>query len=154
MLNAINQFAYALLLRPDWTEARANLRAGLVLLANSAEGPKHLQDVVSLAPDSPTILNDLAWLLATYPNSALRDGQSAVRFAERGCALTGGKNPGLLTTLAAAYADTGRFSDAIDKGEEALSLARSAGNDDIAMLTENLLTWFRANRAYREEPKP
>ncbi len=151
--NAINQFAYALLLRPDWTEARANLRAGLVLLANSAEGPKHLQDVASLAPDSPIILNDLAWLLATYPNPALRDGQNAVRFAERGCALTGGKNPTLLTTLAAAYAETGRFSDAIDKGEEALSLARSAGNDDIAMVSENLLTWFRANRPYREEPK-
>src|SRR2546422_3188373 len=53
LLNAINQFAYALLLRPDWTEAQAKLRGALVLLANSAEGPSHLQDVVSLAPDSP-----------------------------------------------------------------------------------------------------
>ncbi len=154
LLNAINQFAYALLLRPDWAEARANLRAGLVLLANSAEGPKHLQDVVSLAPDSPTILNDLAWLLATHPDPALRDGQNAVRFAERGCALTAGKYPTLLSTLAAAYAETGRFSDAINKGEEALSLARSAGNDNVATLSENLLTWFRANRPYREQPKP
>ena len=153
MLNAINQFAYALLLRPDWTEAQAKLRGALVLLANSAEGPRHLQDVVSLAPDSPTILNDLAWLLATSPDPALRDGQNAVRFAEHGCALTGSKNPTLLSTLAAAYAEVGRFSDAINKGEEALSLARSAGNDDIATLSENLLTSFRANRPYREEPK-
>ena len=153
LLNAINQFAYALLLRPDWTEAQAKLRGALVLLANSAEGPSHLQDVVSLAPDSSTILNDLAWLLATSPDPALRDGQNAVRFAEHGCALTGSKNPTLLSTLAAAYAEVGRFSDAINKGEEALSLARSAGNDDIATLSENLLTSFRANRPYREEPK-
>ena len=153
LLNAINQFAYALLLRPDWTEAQAKLRGALVLLANSAEGPRHLQDVVSLAPDSSTILNDLAWLLATSPDPALRDGQNAVRFAEHGCALTGSKNPTLLSTLAAAYAEVGRFSDAINKGEEALSLARSAGNDDIATLSENLLTSFRANRPYREEPK-
>jgi len=153
LLNAINQFAYALFLRPDWTEAQAKLRGALVLLANSAGGPRHLQDVVSLAPDSPTILNDLAWLLATSPDPALRDGQNAVRFAEHGCALTGSNNPTLLSTLAAAYAEVGRFSDAINKGEEALSLARSAGNDDIATLSENLLTSFRANRPYREEPK-
>ncbi len=153
LLRVVNQFAYALLLRPDWSEARAKLRVALVLLANTADGSKHLQDVVSLAPDSPIILNDLAWLLATHPDAAVRDGQNAVRFAEHGCALTGGANPTLLSTLAAAYAETGRFSDAINKGEEALSLARLAGNDNVAALSENLLTWFRANRPYREEPQ-
>jgi tetratricopeptide (TPR) repeat protein len=153
LLRAVNQFAYALLLRPDWTEARAKLRVALVLLANTADGSKHLKDVVSLAPDSPIILNDLAWLLATHPDAAVRDGHNAVRFAEHGCAMTGGKNPTLLNTLAASYAETGRFSDAITKGEEALSLARLAGNDNVAALSENLLTWFRANQPYREEPQ-
>ena len=150
---AVNQFAYALLLHPAWSEARAKLRVALLLLANSTDGSKHLQDVASLAPDSLTILNELAWLLATYPDATVRDGQNAVRFAEHGCVLTGGKNPTLLSTLAAAYAETGRFSEAVNKAEEALSLARSAGNEDVVTLSENLLTWFRANRPYREEPK-
>lgn len=153
LLPAVNQFAYALLLHPDWSEARAKLRAALVLLANTANGSKHLRDVASLAPDSPTVLNELAWLLATYPDATLRDGQNAVRFAEHGCALTSGKNPTLLSTLAAAYAETGRFPEAINKAEKALVLARSAGNENIVTLSENLLAWFRANRPYREEPK-
>src|SRR6266576_2714551 len=149
---AVNQFAYALLLHPAWSEARAKLHSALVLLANSTDGSKHLQDVASLAPDSLPILNELAWLLATYPDATVRDGQNAVRFAEHGCVLSGGKNPTLLSTLAAAYAESGRFPEAVNKAEEALSLARSAGNENVVTMSENLLTWFRANRPYREEP--
>jgi len=55
-------------------------------------------------------------------------------------------------TLSAAYAETGRFPDAIKTGEEASSLARSSGDSALATRSENLLDLFRANRPYREDP--
>jgi hypothetical protein len=60
--------------------------------------------------------------------------------------------PKAINTLAAAYAETGRFLDAINTAQEALSLARSSGDADAATLSQNLLSSFQANRPYREDP--
>ena len=57
--------------------------------------------------------NNLAWLLATAPKSKLRDGQKAVVYATRACDLTSWKEPYSLGTLAASYAETGNFAEAI-----------------------------------------
>jgi tetratricopeptide (TPR) repeat protein len=151
-LAAASHFAYALSLRPNWTDARLNLRRVLLSLAKSPDGPRRIQEAAQSAPDSPTMLNDLAWLLATHPDAALRNGQEAVRAAERACAMTKRKSPALLDTLAAAYAEAGRFFDAISTAQEALSLAQSSGDADAAALGQNLVISFQANRPYHEEP--
>ena len=62
------------------------------------------------------MLDELAWLLATYPDSKSRDGAEAVRLAERACDLTERRILALLDTLAAAYAETGDFPRAISAG--------------------------------------
>jgi eukaryotic-like serine/threonine-protein kinase len=66
--------------------------------------------------------NNLAWLLATSPFADLRDGASAVSFAEKTVAATNRKNPSYLDTLAAAYAETGQFTDAVLAQKEAIAL--------------------------------
>jgi Flp pilus assembly protein TadD len=149
-VQATNQLGYALLFRPDWAEPYSKLRLALLSLEGDPDGPKHLKEASASAPDSPALLDALAWLLATHLNADLRNGQEAVRLAEHGCVITGRKNPALLVTLSAAYAETGRFTDAIKTGEEALSLARSSGDSALATRSENLLDSFRANRPYRE----
>ena len=93
------------------------------------------------------MLDELAWLLATYPDSNARDGAEAVRLAERACALTDRRIPALLATLAAAYAEAGDFPRAVAAGEEALSEARSLGDTDGIKLSENILASVRANRS-------
>jgi hypothetical protein len=99
------------------------------------------------------MLDELAWLFATYADSKSRDGAEAVRLAEHACALTKRKIPALLDTLAAAYAEAGDFSRAISVGEEALKKAGSAGDGDAARLSESILQTLRQNRPYRQEPE-
>ncbi len=150
LVPAANQFAYALLLRPAWAEANSDLRHALFFLAQS--GSARLREAAASVPDSPQMLNELAWVLATNSDSTLRSGADAVRLAKHGCAITGRKDPALVATLAAAYSELGRFPDAINTAEEARSLARSTGDANAATLSQKLLDSFRANRPYREEP--
>ena len=84
LMTATNQFAYALLLGPDWMEAHLNFGRALLHLGDAPNGLRHFQEAVRLAPDSPLALNGLAWFLATYPDATLRNGPEAVRLAEHG----------------------------------------------------------------------
>jgi tetratricopeptide (TPR) repeat protein len=70
-------------------------------------------------------LNNLAWALATSEDAAVRDGASAVVFAERAVAATKRKNPGYLSTLAAAFAEAGQFEKAVSTQQEAMALPQT-----------------------------
>ena len=100
------------------------------------------------------MLDELAWLLATYPDSNSRDGAEAVRLSERACTLTDRRAPALLATLAAAWAEAGDFPRAVAAGEEALNQARSLGDTDGIKLSENVLASVREYVPYRQEPQP
>jgi cytochrome c-type biogenesis protein CcmH/NrfG len=67
----------------------------------------------------------LAWMLATWPDASIRDGNKAVVLAEKANELSGGADPQVLRTLAAAYAETGRFPEAVSTAQKALELAQS-----------------------------
>jgi tetratricopeptide (TPR) repeat protein len=153
-LTATNQFAYALLLRPDWMEAHLNYGRTLLHLGDAPNGLRHLQAAVRTAPDSPLALDALAWFLATNPDATLRNGPEAVRLASHACAVTGRRNPELLDTLAAAYAEAGRFPEAINVALEAIAVARAAGNAAAADQAENLLGFFQSGRPFHENKPP
>ncbi len=101
-------------------------------------------------PDWPESLNNLAWLLAANPDASLRDGAEAVALAERACKLTNYKEPLLIGTLAAAYAEAGRFPEAVSAAEKARELALAGGLQEIARKNGELLELYRAGRAYHE----
>jgi len=112
-----------------------------------------LQRVLSLKPDSSTratALNNLAWTLATCPDGSVRNGKEAVSDAEQACNLTGFKQSGMVNTLAAAYAEAGRFSDAISAAENAIQLAIAAGDTRSAATTRRLLAQYREGKPWRE----
>jgi len=152
LAQAANQFGYVMMLRPELAEAHAKLRQVLLSLANLPDGLTELREIAAAAPDSPRMLDELAWLFATEPDSKVRDGQNAVLLAKRACMLTDRQIPALLDTLAAAYAEVGKFSTAISTAEEALKLAQSSGDSDAITLSERLLGSLRQNLPYREEP--
>jgi Zn-dependent protease len=77
-------------------------------------------EAVRVDPNSPTGLNDFAWLLATCPRAEFRDGATAVTLASQACELTHWQKPSCLGTLGAAYAETGRMQEAIDLQNRAL----------------------------------
>jgi tetratricopeptide (TPR) repeat protein len=152
LVTAARQLGYMMMLGPNAEEALAQLHQIVLSLAKVPDGLQRLRDIATNAPDSPRMLDELAWLLATYPDSNARDGAEAVRLAERACALTDRRVPALLATLAAAYAEAEDFPRAVAAGEEALSKARSLNDIDGIKLSENILASVRANFPYRNEP--
>jgi tetratricopeptide (TPR) repeat protein len=151
--SSARHLGYVMMLRPEAEHAHAELRQILVSLVREPDGLQRLRDIAANAPDSPRMLDELAWLLATYPDSNSRDGIEAVRVAERACALTNRRVPALLATLAAAYAETGDFSRGVAAGEEALRRAQAIGDTDSVKLSENILMVLRADLPYRHKPE-
>jgi len=152
LVTAARQLGYVMMLRTNTEEALAQLHQTVLSLAKAPDGLQRLHDIAANAPDSPRMLDEVAWFLATYPDSNARDGAEAVRLAERACALSDRHIPALLATLAAAYAEAGDFPRAVAIGEEALSEARSLSDTDAMQLSENILASVRANVPYRHEP--
>jgi tetratricopeptide (TPR) repeat protein len=153
LVTAARQLGYVMMLQSNTEEALGQLHQIVWSLAKAPDGLQRLHDVAANAPDSPRMLDEVAWFLATYLDSNARDGAEAVRLAERACVLTDRRIPALLATLAAAYADTEDFSRAVASGEEALSKARTQGDTDGIKLSENILASLRANLPYRQEPE-
>ncbi|MGD0614577.1 MAG: tetratricopeptide repeat protein, partial [Verrucomicrobiota bacterium] len=149
---ATDQLKDAVLLRPDWALAHLHLGTLLLRSANAIDGLKELKDAVRLAPDSPAVIDRVARILATASDAVLRNGPEAVRLAAHACALTGEKDPKLLGTLAAAYAETGRFSDAIRVAQQALALAQASGDAATALLCREMLEAFQSQHAYHPPP--
>jgi hypothetical protein len=151
--SAAQHLGYIAMLRPEAVKVHERLRQILSSLAGETDGLQRLREIAVNAPDSPRMLDELAWLLVTYPDSKSRDGAEAVRLAEKACVLTERRIPVFLDTLAAAYAEAGDFPRAVAAGEEALSVARSLGDTDGIKLSENILASVRANVPYRHEPQ-
>jgi hypothetical protein len=97
------------------------------------------------------VANNLAWLLATHPDAALRDGAEAVVLGERSALLTNNAAEAL-DTLAAAYAEAGRSDSAIATAQRALASARAGGKQELAAQIETRLQRYRAGHAWRQRP--
>jgi tetratricopeptide (TPR) repeat protein len=142
----------ALALNPS---ALNHVQAGQVLaaLGRGAEAIQQYRQALALAPDLVPALNNLAWILAADPEPANRNGAEAVRVAERACTLTDCQIPVLVGTLAAAYAEAGRFKEAIEAAQQARALAQASGQLDVAERNGQLLKLYQSGQAYHDEPK-
>ena len=106
------------------------------------------------APGDPMLQNKLAWMLATLPDASVRDGAEALAIARQLVQHRQPPAPLFLMTLAAAYAETGRFRQAVTTAEGVLALAKSAGQTILAREVQSQLALYRADRPYRETPPP
>jgi tetratricopeptide (TPR) repeat protein len=100
-----------------------------------------------LRPDQPHILNNLAWLLATCPLAAVRDGAEATAHAQRAKQLWGDV-PEVLDTLAAAYAEAGRFPDALATARRALELAQRQNNRASVDALKGRIALYEVGKPY------
>ena len=97
-------------------------------------------------------LNNLAWILATYPDDSIRNGSRAVQFAQSAAQLPGGQSPIVQRTLAAAYAESGDFEKAIQIAQHAAELAQSQGNSSLVETLRHESGLYQSRTAYREKP--
>ena len=83
----------------------------------------------------------------------MRNGAEAVNLAERAAQISGGEqDPAILDALAAAYAEAGRFADAVQTAKRALSLATKQSQQDLAQALSSALTLYEAKTPLRETP--
>jgi hypothetical protein len=108
-------------------QAKQSVTAG-----NLEEAIRRYRQALNADPKAPEALDQLAWLLATSPRPELRQGAEAVTLATRAVQLTDWRSAALIATLAAAYAETGRFDQAVETSRNAYSLAHVTGQDEAA----------------------
>jgi Flp pilus assembly protein TadD len=147
---AIEQWQKSLELNPDSTEARVNLGGAFLMRRRFGDAVAQLNEALRRDPENTTVLGNLAWILATCPEARVRDGKQAVALAERAAALVKGDDPVILDTLAAAYAEAGRFREAEEAGRRALSCARREGDPGMAQAIEARLSLYAKRQSYRE----
>jgi protein O-mannosyl-transferase len=151
---AESEFKSALALQPDLWPAHYGLATLLVRQGRIPEAISQYRETLVARPDFVEALVRLAWLLAVHPDPQVRNGPQAVELAERACRLTQSSQPGALRTLAVAYAETGRFAEAIRSAQEAQRLAEAAGQAEFARRTQQLLELFQSGQPYREAVSP
>lgn len=147
---AIVQFERALALNPELTEAHYNLGDTLYYLQGKVpEALAHWREVLRKQPNHLPVLDQAARVLATSSDADLRNGDEAVVLAERAVQLSGGRDPAILDTLAAAYAEAGRFPEAIETASRALTLAMEGNKPSMAETLKTRVALYKDNTPLR-----
>jgi Flp pilus assembly protein TadD len=136
----------------DWHALRGRADAYLNI-GRQTEAIADYEKALKLQPKDQGILNNLAWVLATSPDAKLRNGRRAIELATRACELTKYKAAYILSTLAAAYAETGDFAAARKWSAKAVEI----GDKEHGESLRKELASYQANKPWREllpEEKP
>ncbi len=149
---AIQEYQRTLALVPN--SAQAHFRYGQALQQQKkfAAAIAAYQKALELDPQHEPACLALAWLLATCPDANLRDGQRAVKLAQRAAHLARDESPQVLDTLAVAYAETGQFQQAIETARQALNLNAAKNDTPLAEAIQSRLILYEAHVSYHEQP--
>src|SRR5262245_59990205 len=129
---AASDLRFALDAKPDELGLASALAFALSQINRSAEAVSVLKDAIAKHPDNDELAHNLARLLATSSDPAVRDGALALRLALAVRERTGGRDPRVLDTLAAAYAAAGQKDNAQKTALDAVALARALGDRALA----------------------
>lgn len=143
---AMEHFNKVLQAKPDWFEIHLRIAGVYYARKELTLAVRHLREAVRLKNDCLEAMNLLAWIEATAKDIGIRNPDEAVRFASSACELTANKNPGILDTLAVAYASAGRFDDAIKTAETAVKLAGEHKLTKLANEISEHLKLFKAKK--------
>jgi serine/threonine-protein kinase len=146
-------FQTLLKVHPD--DADANYVLGVIFLQKREvhQALDHLQASLKSQPDHAGACGALAWVLATSPDPTIRNGNKAVELAQQANVLSGGTNPMVLGTLAAADAEAGHFPEAVATARQALQLAEvqnNAGANALVTALQAQLKSYEAGSPFRD----
>lgn len=148
---ALTNYAVAAQLQPSFVEAQIRMAMALRHLGNGQEAIQHYRTALQLNARSVTALQGLAWVLATNPDAKVRNGTEAVSDALL-AAQTDGSDPIVWDTLAAAYAEIGRFDEAVKAADKAIDLATIAGYQQLAGEIQTRRQLYAQGNAFRDNP--
>ena len=148
--DAMLHYRKLLEIQPDNAEAHNILGTILIQQGRVREAIEQWQETLGMQPENGNAKSNLAWVFATYPEESIRNGTQAVQLAAQALQLSGGKNAIILRTLAAAYAESGRFAEAVRTAERGLELAIGQGNAGLAAELQRNIALYRLNSPLRD----
>jgi tetratricopeptide (TPR) repeat protein len=137
-------------LEPANVEARNTLGTVLIQQGHVKEAIDQWQEALSTEPENGNAASNLAWVFATCPEDSIRDGTRATELGERALRISGGKIPMIYKVLAAAYAENGRFADAIETAQRGADLATIQGNSALAVEMQSNIALYQSGRPLRD----
>ena len=146
---AAEQYRHALRIDPDSLDGHLAMGRVQRKLGDLPAAVVHYRRALQQNSELADTANGLSWIIATSDDGSLGEAAEAVKWAEHAVKLTEHRNPGILDTLAAAYAHAGRFEDAIVTVEKALALARESGNEKLSSELQQHLELYKSDRPYR-----
>lgn len=148
---AMVQYRKFLELEPANVEARNTLGTALIQQGHIREAVDQWQEALATQPENGNAASNLAWVFATCPEDSIRDGTRAVELGERALRISVGKIPMIYKVLAAAYAETGRFADAMETAQRGADLATSQGNPGLAAELQSNVALYQSGRPLRDQ---
>ncbi len=140
---------------PNTWQALRSRGDSYLSLGQQAEAIQDYEDALELIKDNPAassgVMNNLSWVLATSPKDEIRNGDRALELALEACKLTEYKEAHILSTLGAAYAETGNFEKAREWSAKAVELGKSeeSKSDQLEQLEKELES-YKAEKPWRE----
>ena len=157
MDEAITQYQKAVEIRPYYTDAYINLGNVLFKKGRVDEAIARFQKALEISPGDPKAffnLAHMAWVLATSPEASVRNGVKAVALVEQAERFSQGRSPLILEALAAAYAEAGRFPEAVATAERAQQLAAQQGKTSLADILGRQIKLYQAGTPFRDTSAP
>jgi Flp pilus assembly protein TadD len=148
--DAMVHYRKLLELQPENVEARNILGTALIQQGRIREAIEQWRDALSIQPENGNAASNLAWVFATCPEDSFRDGAQAVELAKRALRLSAGKIPLVYRTLAAAYAENGRFAEAIETAQRGADLANTQENLALATELQNNIALYQNGKPFRD----
>jgi tetratricopeptide (TPR) repeat protein len=152
MNDAIDAWLNTVRIRPNFAAGHENLGYAFYLQGKLADSLTHLRLALEADPDRVSDLNLAASVLATSPDSSLRNSADAITLADRAQTLTHGQDAAILDTLSAAYAEAGRFPNAIEIEQQAISIATQQGKTALTDTLKAHLMRYESNTPLRVPP--
>jgi tetratricopeptide (TPR) repeat protein len=148
--DAIADWEKTLQIQPDDADAYTGLGNAFLRKGLLHEAMANYEKALALAPEDPHSRINIAWVLATAPDASIRDGRKAVEFAKKAVELSNTNDPKFLRALAAAYAEAGQFSEAIEVTQRAKAVATSQSNLEIAHVLQNDIALYQMGLPLRQ----
>ncbi|HEX3626366.1 MAG TPA: glycosyltransferase family 39 protein [Verrucomicrobiae bacterium] len=120
----------------------------------TADAVKTYRQALDSDPNNAEALNNLAWILTTANDPSIRNGAEAVRLGIKAVRLTQGRQPVIIGTLAAAYAESGDFSNSVATAELARELAQLTGRKDIAEKNAQAANLYASGKTIATQNRP
>ena len=151
---AMADWEKTLQIQPNDADAHTCIGNALLRKGSLKEAIAHYEKALALAPGDPHSRNNIAWVFATSSDGSIRDGVKAVEFAQEAVQLSSGRDPNFVRTLAAAYAESSRFSEAVAAAQQAITIAAMQGKTGLANTLRKEIALYRGQMSLREvEPR-